>query len=165
MAEKAWNSPGSLVPGFSMPQWSTRSPAATLWLRTRPGSSISVPGVSGLFVLAKASSILVGPLGQMGLTQPFSLWDCLPGASVILWQVILCPWGLPLEALDLLKRPPHHAMGRLGNSVLSLEPTPKYQLYCFPELNRFHDFPFPSLSALSSRVLASWLCFLWPCFK
>lgn len=100
----------------------------------------------------------------MGLTQPFlSPHCCLPRASFILWQVILCPWGLPSEALAL--PPPLYALGHLGNPVLSLELTPKYQLHCFPELNRFHDFPFPSLSALSSRVLASWLCFLWPHFK
>lgn len=75
-------------------------------------------------------------LGETGLTQP----TCLHGtADLELFPFCgissPAPKGLPSKTPGLLKSLPCYAVEHLGNPALSLKPTPKYQLYCFPELS------------------------------
>lgn len=92
--------PGFLVPGLFVPQWSAWSPSASLCLGTKLCLCTRCP-----WLVCGGNKGHFHPRGttwSMGLTQPYlSPRYCLPRASFILWQVILCPWGLPSEVLEL----------------------------------------------------------------
>lgn len=138
MAEKTWNSPGFLVPGLCA-SVVCLEPSRSLVVGSREQEISFDYSVSGLLVTEiKAGSILWSSGTDTALPVPMiqPAWSWFPFCG----NSQPCPCRLPSRSWGPLTSLPHFATEHLGHPALSLELTPKYQLYRFPELNHPHSF-------------------------